>query len=238
MKKEDWLKVARGIGRGPHEIYSDKRYSRADLSAVKDHLWYTSNNTMEAIRENCDKESPILDNACGHGRYALKLMQEGYRKVVGIDLDPGFEDETSKFSICKEKANEMGMDKISLVQGKSQDPPFDDNVFEFVLSNFSLMLLPSLEDIRSNISESYRVLKNGGKLYGTTISITTLYYDNALEHFKKRYESGYRLIFLSEEDIRDILTESKLELNDIKESSFKRGKQEEINFSFLAEAVK
>ena len=69
-----------------HQLYKERDYSEAT---------YFMNNLINRLQ--IDKDSSILDLACGRGRYSLYLSNIGY-KVTGIDI--------SKENISEAKKNE------------------------------------------------------------------------------------------------------------------------------------
>lgn len=93
----------------------------------------------------------LLDIGCGRGRW-LSFFYANYGALsTGIDLS----DEA--VSICHKKG-------FSVIQGSITDMPFENDQFDFISSITVLLHLP-YEIKKDAISEIYRVLKPGGKVF-------------------------------------------------------------------------
>jgi SAM-dependent methyltransferase len=93
------------------------------------------------------KTARILDAGCGNGKYAFKLVNDGYANIDAIDL---FESITT--------------DKFHYQRASIDDMPFHDSTFDFVYCNSVIYYLP---DIEKGFTEFNRVLKGGGTLFIT-----------------------------------------------------------------------
>jgi len=92
----------------------------------------------------------VLDVACGTGvvaRAAIKRVGNG--TVVGLDLNPGM------LAVAKERAPD-----VEWQEGPAEDLPYDDNAFDVVICQFSLMFFPNQT---AALQEMARVLVPGGR---------------------------------------------------------------------------
>lgn len=99
----------------------------------------------------------ILDVATGTGDFAImtyKLLKP--EKITGVDISKGM------LEIGKEKiARESLTSFINLMEGDSENLPFDNNSFDAITVSFGVRNFQNLEQ---GIAEMHRVLKPGGKL--------------------------------------------------------------------------
>jgi len=96
-----------------HQLYKERDYSEAT---------YFMNNLISKLQ--IDKNSSILDLACGRGRYSLYLSKIGH-KVTGIDI--------SKENISEAKKNES--DKLNYVLHDMRQPL--NEKFDLILNLFT-----------------------------------------------------------------------------------------------------
>lgn len=94
----------------------------------------------------------VLDVACGTGVLTRAIAQHlgASGSVTGLDLNAGM------LAVAKQKAP-----GIDWREGSAESLPFDDDVFDVVVSQFGLMLFDSPE---SALQEMNRVLKHDGRL--------------------------------------------------------------------------
>ena len=113
----------------------------------------------ETIRQAAIPTSAIvLDVGCGTGTLALLAKaQVGERgKVYGIDAAP------EMIEVAQQKANQQKQ-SVDFRQGVIETLPFEDGMFDVVLSSMMIHHLP--DDLkRRGLAEVYRVLKPGGRL--------------------------------------------------------------------------
>ena len=96
-----------------HQLYKERDYSEAT---------YFMNNLINRLQ--IDKNSSILDLACGRGRYSLYLSNIGH-KVTGIDI--------SKKNISEAKKNES--DKLNYLLHDMRQPL--NEKFDLILNLFT-----------------------------------------------------------------------------------------------------
>ena len=111
-------------------------------------------------KEMINNESVILDAGCGTGQTAAYLYQQYKANVIGIEINP----------IMVEKAKSRFENlqlPISLIHGSIEEIPFEDDTFDFILSESVLAFV----DKPKTLKEFYRVLKKGGRLIANEMTI-------------------------------------------------------------------
>ncbi len=107
----------------------------------------------------------VLDIATGTGDLAINLTRTGATKIVGLDLSEGMLD------VGRKKIREKGLsEKIEMVQGDSEELPFEDNSFDAITVAFGVR---NFEDLEKGLSEIFRVLKPGGIFVVLETSVPT-----------------------------------------------------------------
>jgi ubiquinone/menaquinone biosynthesis C-methylase UbiE len=108
--------------------------------------------TRMAVAADVRPGETVLDVACGTGvltrAIAERVGTDG--SVTGLDLNPGM------LAIAKQKTPD-----VDWREGRAESLPFDDAVFDVVVSQFGLMLFESPE---SALREMNRVLTPEGRL--------------------------------------------------------------------------
>lgn len=129
-----------------------KRYDFLNhfLSLGIDKVW-----RKKAIRI-LSKEQPksILDIATGTGDFALAALKLKPARVVGLDLSAGMLD-VGRQKMKKKKVDHI----IEMMQGDSENLPFDDNTFDAFTVGFGVR---NFENLERGLSEMLRVLRPGG----------------------------------------------------------------------------
>ena len=108
------------------------------------------------LAEGCliDKNSRVLDLACGKGTSSIYLARRYGCQVVGLDIAEDLID------TGRELARKSGVhDKVSFVVGDALAIPFADNEFDAVISQAMLVLI---EDQKKVVTEASRVAKKDG----------------------------------------------------------------------------
>jgi len=119
------------------------------------------------------KPEILLDIATGTGDLAINLVQTGARKIVGLDISPGM------LEVGKKKVLEKHMEKtIEMIEGDSENLPFEDNMFDAVTVAFGVR---NFEILEKGLSEIHRVLKPTGTFVVLETSVPT----------KTPYKQGY-----------------------------------------------
>lgn len=95
----------------------------------------------------------ILDVACGTGIVARLVFKKSGNtsSVTGLDINPGM----------LAVAREVSPPEINWMEASAEEIPAEDNTFDVVLCQISLMFVP---DKRKALGEMYRVLKPKGRI--------------------------------------------------------------------------
>ncbi|MGB5435067.1 MAG: bifunctional demethylmenaquinone methyltransferase/2-methoxy-6-polyprenyl-1,4-benzoquinol methylase UbiE [Maribacter sp.] len=96
----------------------------------------------------------ILDIATGTGDLAINLVQTGAQKIIGLDLSPGMLEVGKKKVLDKELAQ-----TIDMIEGDSENLPFENNTFDAVTVAFGVR---NFETLEKGLAEIHRVLKPKG----------------------------------------------------------------------------
>lgn len=98
----------------------------------------------------------ILDIATGTGDFAISMLRLHPEKIVGLDLSNGM------LEVGRKKIAQKGwQDRIQMVQGDSEDLPFEDNTFDAITVAFGVR---NFENLRAGLSEMLRVANPGAKI--------------------------------------------------------------------------
>lgn len=101
-----------------------------------------------------DKNTRVLDIACGKGTSAIFLAQKYGCHVEGIDISEDLINEASNLARRKGVSN-----NVSFRVGDAMDLPYPENEFDVAISQAVLILIG---DKRKAVQEVMRVLKPGG----------------------------------------------------------------------------
>lgn len=96
----------------------------------------------------------ILDIATGTGDLAINLVQTGAQKIIGLDLSPGMLEVGRKKVLDKALAQ-----TIDMIEGDSENLPFENNTFDAVTVAFGVR---NFETLEKGLAEIHRVLKPKG----------------------------------------------------------------------------
>ena len=108
------------------------------------------------------EDMEVLDLGTGPGRDIKFMYSKGVKRAVGLDNSEEF------IKILKELEEKGDIPKNSFVKGDMLDIPFDNETFDIVRQNASLLHIPITtkgEMLDKAIQESYRVLKENGILF-------------------------------------------------------------------------
>ena len=113
-------------------------------------------NATQKLADECkvDRETRVLDIACGKGTSAIFLAQKYGCQVVGLDISEDLIKEARDF------ARRKGVgDAVSFRIGDALDLPYSENEFDVAVSQAMLILV---SDKRKAVQEARRVVKPGG----------------------------------------------------------------------------
>lgn len=116
----------------------------------------------------------ILDIATGTGDLAIQMAKTGASRIVGLDLSEGMLKVGRKKIALKDLTP-----RIEMIQGDSENLPFEDNSFDAITVAFGVR---NFENLEKGLEEIYRVLKPGGIFVVLETSVPT----------KFPYKQGYR----------------------------------------------
>lgn len=95
----------------------------------------------------------ILDIATGTGDFAISAMRLKPTKIVGLDLSEGM------LEVGRKKMKKKGLSEIiDMIQGDSENLPFEDNHFDGLTVGFGVR---NFENLEKGLGEMLRVLKPG-----------------------------------------------------------------------------
>lgn len=96
----------------------------------------------------------ILDIATGTGDLAILFSQTQASKIIGLDLSAGM------LEVGRRKVTELNLDdRLEMVQGDSENLPFEDNSFDAITVGFGIR---NFENLEKGLTEILRVLKPNG----------------------------------------------------------------------------
>jgi len=116
----------------------------------------------------------ILDIATGTGDLAIALAKTNAQKITGLDISDGML-EVGRQKIKKKTLN----DRIEMVNGDSENLPFEDNSFDAITVAFGIR---NFENLEKGLAEILRVLSPGGVFVILETSVPT----------KSPYKQGYK----------------------------------------------
>jgi len=137
--------MPRDVGLPPKEGFA--RY--ADQYDDREKYWDSFEQGALFPYINESKGKKILDAGAGTGRLSVRLHKVG-AEVTALDISP------EMLAILQQKDP-----KIEVVEGDMEAMPFKDETFDTVFCSLALV---HLRDIEPFLDESYRVLKDGGRL--------------------------------------------------------------------------
>lgn len=119
------------------------------------------------------KPATILDIATGTGDLAIMMAKNTNAQITGLDLSAGM------LEVGRKKVDAEGLNnRITMIQGDSENLPFDDNTFDCITVSFGVR---NFENLEKGLSEIRRILKPGGTFiilefsYPTSFPMKQLY---------------------------------------------------------------
>lgn len=96
----------------------------------------------------------VLDIATGTGDFAIEATRLKPKEIIGLDISAGM------LEVGRKKISKKGLDSvIRMVQGDSEDLPFEDNSIGAITVGFGVR---NFENLEKGLGEMLRVLKPGG----------------------------------------------------------------------------
>ena len=109
---------------------------------------------VKTIAKNNPKH--LLDIATGTGDFVIMLSKLNAEKIVGLDISRGMLD-IGRDKVKKKKLEGL----IDMVQGDSEQLPFEDSSFDAITVGFGVR---NFENLDKGLLEIFRVLRPGGIL--------------------------------------------------------------------------
>lgn len=120
----------------------------------------------------------VLDIATGTGDLAISLAKTGAKEIVGLDLSEGM------LAVGRKKIHEEGLtERIQMIQGDSEDLPFENDSFDAITVAFGVR---NFEDLEKGLSEILRILRPGGIFVVLETSVPTRFPFKQGYHFYTR----------------------------------------------------
>ena len=119
------------------------------------------------------KPETILDIATGTGDLAIMMAKHTNAQITGLDLSAGMLEVG-----CKKVEAEGLNSRVTMIQGDSENLPFEDNTFDCITVSFGVR---NFENLEKGLSEIRRILKPGGTFvilefsYPTSFPMKQLY---------------------------------------------------------------
>src|SRR5690554_4581265 len=121
------------------------------LSMGIDHLW--RRKAIKMLKSQAPKK--MIDLATGTGDFALAALKLNPEKIVGVDISNGMLEKG------REKIKKIGKEHIiTMVNGDSENLPFEDNEFDALTVGFGVR---NYENLEKGLAEMLRVIAPGGK---------------------------------------------------------------------------
>lgn len=143
----------------------------------------------------------ILDIATGTGDLAILLSKSNATKIVGLDLSAGM------LEVGKQKVKALGLDnKIEMIQGDSENLPFQDNTFDAITVAFGVR---NFENLEKGLTEILRVLKPNGIFVILETSVPTKFpFKQGYNFYMKTFMPLMGKIFSKDQKAYEYLSKS------------------------------
>ncbi|SFN63532.1 demethylmenaquinone methyltransferase / 2-methoxy-6-polyprenyl-1,4-benzoquinol methylase [Paenimyroides ummariense] len=143
----------------------------------------------------------ILDIATGTGDLAILLSKSNAKRIVGLDLSAGM------LEVGKTKVNALGLqNKIEMIQGDSENLPFQDNTFDAITVAFGIR---NFENLEKGLSEILRVLKPNGIFVILETSVPTKFpFKQGYNFYMKTFMPLMGKVFSKDQKAYEYLSES------------------------------
>lgn len=152
----------------------------------------------------------VADLGCGAGRYTVWLAQNGY-DVYACDDSIGMLSKTKK---RLEKIKYKDIDR-KILKSRLEKLPFDDKMFDIVLTNGVIHNVYSSEEYKQCLKECVRVLKSNGVLYLSVFTSDTV--DEKLKKIDEHVyltSDGLYMVLFSKEEIIQMMSDLNFQITD------------------------
>ncbi len=185
-----------------HGVFEDVEVVKKYDKEARGRIWGVSRGFVLAARKWGITTGTILDVGTGTGLLAIEFAKEiPDVEVIGLDLSEVVLD------VARDNAqmSEMSL-HVSFERGDAEDMPFEDGIFDLVISSNTLHLIKN--PIRM-FNETQRVLKLEGKFFISDFRKSWFGF------FSKHIRAAY-----SPKEMRDLLGQSQLQNWEIKDYLF------------------
>lgn len=119
----------------------------------------------------------LLDIGCGRGAVLLMAAKRLPRgRAVGVDLWSTTDQSGNAAQVTRRNADLEGVaDRVELHTADMRQLPFDDGVFDVVVSSLAIHNVPGAAERAKALREAARVLKRGGRLVIADIRYVAVY---------------------------------------------------------------
>ena len=115
---------------------------------------YWRNRAIKRLKKYQPKT--ILDVACGTGDFTIAALKTGATKIIGVDIS------VQMLEAGIKKINDKKLaDKITLIEGDSENLQFEKNTFDACTVAFGVR---NFENLQKGLDEIYRVLNTGAPI--------------------------------------------------------------------------
>ena len=143
----------------------------------------------------------ILDIATGTGDLAIQMANTGASRIVGLDLSDGM------LSVGRKKIAAKELDVgIEMIQGDSENLPFEADSFDAITVAFGVR---NFENLELGLSEIFRVLKPGGIFVVLETSVPTRFpFKQGYKIYSSMILPAIGKLFSKDKDAYSYLSES------------------------------
>jgi len=156
--------------------YLEKKFdfTNPEAASVIDELSLWSSYFVRLLLDNVEMRPnlKVLDIGFGTG---VPLIEFAMRLGSSCHLT-GIDSWTAAVERAKWKQGIHGLENVKILEGNATQMPFEEEQFDMIVSNLTLN---NLGDSNQLLSECFRVLKKGGKLYLTS---------NIVGHYREFYD--------------------------------------------------
>ena len=132
---------------------------------------------------------------------AILLSKSNANRIVGLDLSAGM------LEVGKEKVKALGLsEKIEMIQGDSENLPFEDNTFDAITVGFGIR---NFENLEKGLTEILRVLKPNGIFIILETSVPTKFpFKQGYNFYMKTFMPFMGKMFSKDKKAYEYLSES------------------------------
>lgn len=134
--------------------------------------WILRFNNM-FLNDRLPKNARMLDFGCGSGNNAIPFLKQSY-EVHGVDVAPSSKELVEKNLEFHGLGRDFS-DRLVILSPPLLSLPYEDNYFDFVLSNQVHYYSKSEAELHSLNSELLRIMKPGGVIFVTMMGPKNYY---------------------------------------------------------------